>query len=358
MGEQLGFAVASLRNGSRKQMQADVKAFVQQVEPHDVAFLFFAGPSLAVNGSNFLLPADFSAGHGQKAARGIEKKGVPLSHVLDSIKARNAATSIAIVDATRSGDVIAAEAADSSGTAFVAVAPSSQSIVALAANASNGTDDHSSSVAAPATYVRSLIAELATPGLEIATVLRRARGRFMSGSNSDAYVAWENCALTTAFVPNPEAACMDIARVATVDARTDATANAPEGSAREGSMAAIADNIKSAAVTSPTQVNLDTSADVARDAETDNSADGHADTITSVAPQNSASDSNKEPEVVASIAEVKVETDAPADAVPGVARGVATSTDVATDGNEGAAAAQGKGKGAKTSKASESPPEL
>lgn len=96
----LGFTVSRLENLGIDDFDGALDAFYDQLSEGDIAFVFFAGHGVALDGVNFLLPTDMPALRSIKSSR-LERYAVDAGRIVDEIKARGVELAFVVLDACR-----------------------------------------------------------------------------------------------------------------------------------------------------------------------------------------------------------------------------------------------------------------
>ena len=86
---------------SRKDFRESVRRFTGHLSPNSVAFFYYAGHGVQVEGENYLLPVDVDI----RTAADIEDEGLSLSYLLRSLEETRSAPNIVILDACRDNPV-------------------------------------------------------------------------------------------------------------------------------------------------------------------------------------------------------------------------------------------------------------
>lgn len=172
-----GFQVIKAVNLSRREMNLAMQKFVSQIEPGDVAMLFYAGHGVEIRGENFLLPVDIpNAGPGQEDF--VKGEAISLSDVLQRLKRRKAQLNIVILDACRDNPFQTASSCGVGGSRGLARVNSPRgTFVMYSADAGeqaldklNDGDTNRNSV-----FTRTLIPFLKRPGLDLVSIARETR---------------------------------------------------------------------------------------------------------------------------------------------------------------------------------------
>lgn len=178
----LGFEVLLHADESREGMAEAVRTFAQRAAGADVALLFYAGHGAEVGGENFLLPVDVSSAPGDA----LRREAIALSEVLGAM--RQAVMQVIVLDACRNNPFPDSDTgggsggwglppADALGGTLVAYGTAPNSVASDNVQGRNGR------------FTEALLAELETPGLEAAELMRRVTRRVREASR-DAQSPW------------------------------------------------------------------------------------------------------------------------------------------------------------------------
>lgn len=175
--EQTGFQVTKVLDAPRRELNFAVQRFVNQIEPGDVAMVFFAGHGVEIRGENFLLPIDVpNAKPGQEDF--VTGEAISLNSVLDRLRRRKAQLNIVILDACRNNPFQkSAGRSLGSSRGLARVNAPKGTFVMYSADAGeealdrlNDTDPSPNSV-----FTRTLIPMLQQPGMNLVTLARETR---------------------------------------------------------------------------------------------------------------------------------------------------------------------------------------
>ena len=98
--ERLGFTVDLVTNPDRRNLNLSVSSFVAKLKPGDTALVHFSGHGIAVDGENFLLPADVpKPASGDKEL--VKSEGLPMTGLLERVRNAGPRVTVLILDACR-----------------------------------------------------------------------------------------------------------------------------------------------------------------------------------------------------------------------------------------------------------------
>jgi uncharacterized protein len=178
--QRLGFSADIALNPDRRAFNVAVSNFLQKLKPGDVALLHFSGHGVALDGDNFLLPADVpSPGAGDKEL--LKSESMSLTSLIERIRQSGARTQILIIDACRDnpyaqagsraygsrGGLMAVPPPRGSGGIFVMY---SAGFGQTAADRLSDTDPEPTSV-----YTRTLLKKITVEGKPITDLAREVR---------------------------------------------------------------------------------------------------------------------------------------------------------------------------------------
>lgn len=92
-----GYSVSFGKDLTLSRMREEVRSFMKSAAPGGRAVFFFAGHGVQIDGENYLVPVDFSAGN-QEAAKNAS---FPLSELLNGLGSSGASLGVAVIDACR-----------------------------------------------------------------------------------------------------------------------------------------------------------------------------------------------------------------------------------------------------------------
>jgi len=199
---ELGFTVTLLEDVGRTQMVSTVAAFSDALRPEDVAFFFYAGHGLQVDGENYLVPGDFNGASPTAVRLGT----LPVSELQAALG--RARVSVLVLDACRNNPF----ANMRSGGRGLAPMEARGSLVAFATGAGQTASDN------PGTgnglFTQQLLASLREPNLPLREVFYRARQRVHDATNGQQFPALYDGLLGDVVLrPGPGAAPPPVAQV-------------------------------------------------------------------------------------------------------------------------------------------------
>jgi len=122
----LNFEVIKVTNTTKQEMQNAIDAFKLKLTDCDVAFFYYAGHGMEINGVNYLIPVD--AKNNNETV--VRISSIALSEIINEFENYPNNTNIVILDACRNNPFLSASRGGSRG--FVAVSPTSGTIIAFA----------------------------------------------------------------------------------------------------------------------------------------------------------------------------------------------------------------------------------
>jgi tetratricopeptide (TPR) repeat protein len=175
----LGFRkVTLLRDQTREQMFAALRAFAREAETSDWAVIYFAGHGLEMGGINWLAPVDAQL----KTDRDVRLEAVSIDELSAAIEGVRGLRLI-VLDACRDNpfapQMRLTNSTRSLGSGLARVEPEGGTMVAYAAKAGqvahDGDDDNSP-------FMKALLNRLKQPGLEISMLFRFVRDDVMAAT--------------------------------------------------------------------------------------------------------------------------------------------------------------------------------
>jgi len=224
----LGFAVALETDVTQAELRRALAAFTDEVAAADgsgIAFFYYAGHGVQLDGRNYLVPVDAEVGN----ARDVVLGSVSASDLLQTLELAGGNANVVILDACRDNPFRRATRGLSLGLARMDAPVGS--IIGYATGPGQTALDGSG---AHSPYTQALADALATPGLAIEQVFKQVRRRVYEGTDG-AQTPWEESSLIQDVVLGGEAASPAAVaasrQVATVPTAADAEAGDPPPSA-------------------------------------------------------------------------------------------------------------------------------
>src|SRR3954470_14579992 len=201
----VGFDVVEGSNLTRDAMTAKLLEFGKKSEGADVALFFYAGHGIAVNGTNYLLPVDADLKSEMDVKLGA---AINVDLTLEQTMA-DAKVKLVFLDACRDNP-FAAKIRSAKATRSVNVASGlaemksgEGTLIAFATGPGRTALDGEAGTNSP--FTRALIANIASPGLEIQQAMTKVRAQ-VNDETSKAQLPWGHTNLTGTVYLNPAAA--------------------------------------------------------------------------------------------------------------------------------------------------------
>ncbi len=193
--EALGFKVIQGTNLTKADFDAKLHEFSRSTTGADVAFFFYSGHGMQINGINYLIPIDAPL-----TKEDLDFQTVTLDFVQKLLE--RAKTKVIILDACRNnpyaemlGQSLGTRAINANAGLAVATAPDLGYFIAFATQpghvASDGAGRNSP-------FTSSLKAHIATPGLSISDLMIVVRNDVVQATNG-AQIPWDHSALSMRF---------------------------------------------------------------------------------------------------------------------------------------------------------------
>jgi SH3-like domain-containing protein len=173
--EGLGFEVLSGENLDRARMIETLSDFAARLQTGDVAFFFYSGHGLSLNGANYMLPSDIEApsagGRGEEDL--IADASVAESRVIDRLKRAGVRVAVLALDACRDNPLAASNDRGVGVTRGLAPPPETRDVLSIysagvgqkALDNLGASDTERNSV-----FTRVFLRKLATPGFDLVTM--------------------------------------------------------------------------------------------------------------------------------------------------------------------------------------------
>ena len=218
----VGFEVVEGSNLTRDAMTAKLLEFGKKSEGADVALFFYAGHGIAVNGTNYLLPVDADLKSEMDVKLGA---AINVDLTLEQTMA-DAKVKLVFLDACRDNP-FAAKIRSAKATRSVSVdsglaemKSGEGTLIAFATGPGQTALDGEAGTNSP--FTRALIANIASPGIEIQQAMTKVRAQVNDETNK-AQLPWGHTNLTGTVYLNPTAT-----PAATADAAPASVAQAGE----------------------------------------------------------------------------------------------------------------------------------
>lgn len=207
--EGLGFAVEAATDLDGVGLENALRRFVARLTPGDVAFFFYAGHGLQIEGENYLLPVDFDARTEVEARH----KGYKADLLREAMEASGARVNIIVLDSCRDNPF---KATRSGARGLARMEAGRGTLVVLATGPGQTASD--SPGAANGLFTTHLLRELSVPGRRVQEVFERTREAVDEASGhrqrpwvhsdviGDVYLVPPPAATEAALAPRPAAA--------------------------------------------------------------------------------------------------------------------------------------------------------
>lgn len=187
----LGFEVVPVINGDHRAMLEGLSQFGRAAEGVDVALLFYAGHGLQVAGHNYLLPVTANI----LRATDLPAQAVKAGDIIDIMEASDARVKLIFLDACRNNP-LSRSLSRSAGRGLAKI--DSSSVGTMIAFATAPGDVAADGEGRNSPFTRAMLDRIATPGLEIRSLMGRVREAVYAATNNH-QVPWVNEALIGEF---------------------------------------------------------------------------------------------------------------------------------------------------------------
>src|SRR6267143_1001082 len=201
----VGFEVVEGTNLTRDKMTERLLDFGKKAQNADVAVFFYAGHGIAINGTNYLLPVDANIKSEMDVKLGA---AINIDLTLDQTMS-DAKVKLVFLDACRDNP-FAAKIKSNSATRSVSVqsglaemTSGEGTLVAVATGPGQAALDGQEGTNSP--FTRALIANIATPGVEIQQAMTKVRAQVNEETNKG-QLPWGHTNLIGSVYLNPAAA--------------------------------------------------------------------------------------------------------------------------------------------------------
>lgn len=197
-GKAVNFEVQLETDANKKDMEAAIRAFGDNLARGGVGLFYYAGHGVQHNGRNYLVPVDAKS----VEADDIQSGSVDVNQVLKKMNVAQNRVNILILDACRDAPSRSTTAGLQTGLAEVKEAPDGTLIAFATAPgqvALDGDGEHSP-------YTEALLAEIPRPGQSLEGTFKSVRRRVRNNTGKK-QIPWENTSLLGDFyfVPPTEA---------------------------------------------------------------------------------------------------------------------------------------------------------
>jgi hypothetical protein len=194
----LGFAVETIIDPDRQQLEGAVRRLGQHARGADAALFFYAGHALELNGRNWLIPVQANL----QTERDLRFEALDVSDVIEQVEGQ-ARVSLIILDACRNNPFRQLLSPDSRGGDLggglgpqrAATGTLIVYSTAVGAVAADGSGPHSP-------FTAALLRHIDTPGVEIRQLIAEVR-RDVRQTTGGLQIPWESSALEGAFFLDP-----------------------------------------------------------------------------------------------------------------------------------------------------------
>ena len=194
--EQLGFEVVHHKNvRSRQDMFAAAGEFLRRLTPRSVAFFYYAGHGVQIDGRNYLLPT----GAVLKYQEDVISKAFDVDYLYKELERKRNPVNVIVLDACRDNPLPKSPTRSSLNGLAVTASPNG-SLIAYSTSPNQIATDGVGTGNSP--YTRALAEEMARPGLQIESVFKRVAAR-VSNDTKTAQRPWYHTSLTGELVLNP-----------------------------------------------------------------------------------------------------------------------------------------------------------
>jgi peptidyl-prolyl cis-trans isomerase C len=179
--KKLGFTVKTLTNARYDDIRRALIEFDQMAAGADIAFIYFAGHGMEIDGQNWLIPIDAQL----VSDRSVPNEAIGLQSLTKAVSGANS-LGLVILDACRINPFLAKMQVSDPHRAvsrgFSRVEPAKRVLVAYSALAGTTANDGSGR---NSPYTEALLRNIATPGLEVRKLFARLRDQVMSKTSNE-----------------------------------------------------------------------------------------------------------------------------------------------------------------------------
>jgi formylglycine-generating enzyme required for sulfatase activity len=185
----LGFQTTKITNATQKQMKRSVDKFGQSIRNADVAFFYFAGHGMQVNGRNYLIPVSAMI----NSENDVEYESVDAGRVLSKMEDAGSAINIVMLDACRDNPFARSFRSSAKGLATV-VAPKGSYIAYATAPGQTASDG----VGSNGVFTKAFVEAVGKRNTNIFSVFMEV-SRIVSSETDNKQIPWNTFNLTNEF---------------------------------------------------------------------------------------------------------------------------------------------------------------
>jgi WD40 repeat protein len=178
--EQLGFTVIVKEDVRRADLVDALSDFAARIGKDDIAFFFYAGHGVSLNGANYILPTDISAprANGRDEEARLADNALAETRVIERMKDAGARVALVVLDACRDNPLAATGGRTIGGSRGLAPPPEGEGLMSIYSagigqSAWDRLDDSDGSK--NSVFTRVFVDVLKTPGLDLQGVARETR---------------------------------------------------------------------------------------------------------------------------------------------------------------------------------------
>ncbi|MDA3950521.1 MAG: caspase family protein, partial [Spirochaeta sp.] len=165
--EETGFEVLLRTDRDLEEMESDLRAFREVIQPGDVTLFFFAGHGVQVDGRNYLLPVN---NRDIRDNTELRRKAIDAHAYVETMVEAGAGINIVMLDACRDNPLPASSRGGSRGLSAMDPPRGSETVIVFATQAgdvaADGDGDNS-------TFTSALLEEIHTPDVELVSLFNR-----------------------------------------------------------------------------------------------------------------------------------------------------------------------------------------
>jgi phosphate transport system substrate-binding protein len=187
---QIGFEVIpGGENLGRRALVGKLNELVQRLSPGDMAFFFFSGHGLALDGVNYILPADVpDIAVGQETS--LKAEALSEQYIISELSGRGVRVAVVVLDACRTNPFSRSGAKGVGGEKGLAPPPQVKGVFSLyAARSGQAARDrlYDGDPSPNSVFSRVLVPALARPGIDLATLAIEVREEVARVAQSAGY---------------------------------------------------------------------------------------------------------------------------------------------------------------------------